>query len=81
VGTGRKPKIPKEQLPQFEALAASKTDWTTQSLAEAWQEKTGTLVSLATVTRTLVKVAFVFKKNAASPRKGIRQNATNSGNR
>lgn len=81
VGTGRIPKIKKEQLPAFEELARSKTDWTAQGLAEAWQRDTGTKVSVSTVTRTLGKVAFSFKKNAASHWNGSKLNATNSGNK
>ena len=81
VGTGRIPKIKKEQLPEFEELARSKTDWTAQGLAEAWQKETGTQVSVSTVTRTLGKVAFVFKKNAASPWSATKPNATSSGSK
>jgi transposase len=81
VGTGRIPKIKKEQLPEFEALAHSRTDWTAQGLAEAWQGKTGTQVSVSTVTRTLAKAAFVFKKNAASPWSGSRRSETSSGSK
>ena len=81
ISTGRIPKIKKEQLPEFEALAHSKADWTAQGLAEAWRDKTGTEVSVSTVTRTLAKAAFVFKKNAASRWSGIRPSATSSGSK
>lgn len=64
---GRTPKVTPEQQAAFEQLAASRTDWTLQSLAQAWQEQGGQPLSVATVSRTLRRLGFSYKKSAASP--------------
>ncbi len=69
-GTGRRPKVAPEQMQAFEQLAASRTDWTLQSLADAWQEQEesgGVALSQATVSRMLAKIRFSHKKSAESP--------------
>lgn len=65
--TGRTPKVKPEQYASFEALASSRTDWTLQSLAAAWQEETGVALSEATVYRVLSRIRFSHKKRAALP--------------
>ena len=66
--TGRKPRVAPEQQPAFEQLAASRSDWTLQTLAHAWQEQAGgKALSLATTWRTLGRSGFSFKKSAGSP--------------
>jgi len=61
--TGRKPKVTPEQYDAFECMVASRTDWTTTALADAWQERTGQGLSLSTVLRLLHRIGFSFKKS------------------
>src|SRR4051812_565737 len=63
--TGRKPKVRSEQRQAFERLAAARTDWTLQTLADAWHAQGGQALSPATVLRTLRHLKFSFKKSAA----------------
>ena len=63
VPPGKKPLVEPEQHEAFAQLAASRTDWTLQTLAQAWQEQAGgKALSLATTSRTLRRVGFSFKK-------------------
>ena len=64
---GKKPLVEPEQHEAFAQLAASRTDWTLQTLAQAWQEQGGKALSLATTSRTLHRNGFSFKKSAVSP--------------
>jgi transposase len=59
---GKKPLIEPEQQPAFEQLAASRTDWTLQTLAAAWQQQGGKALSQATLSRTLRRLGFSYKK-------------------
>lgn len=81
VSTGRRPRVAQEQRQAFEQLAASRTDWTLQTLAQAWQEQGGKALSPATTSRTLRRNGFSFKKSAASPASETRTNAASSGSR
>jgi transposase len=86
VGAGRKPKVDladQEQREAFAQLAASRTDWTLQTLADAWQEheQGGKALSAATVLRTLRRLKFSFEKRAASQRKETRPSVKTSGSR
>ena len=65
--SGRPPRIAAEQLPELEALVASRTDWTLSELADAWQERFDTRIGLSTLWRTLQKRRFTHKKSAGSP--------------
>jgi len=66
ISTGRIPQIKTEQYQAFEALVRSRTDWTLQSIATAWQEQGGRPLSIATACRTLKRIQFAFKKSAVS---------------
>lgn len=79
VGTGRKTKVAPEQVPSFEQLAASRTDWTLRSLSEAWQQQGGQSLSLSATQRTLQRIGFTFKKSAASPKKETKPSGKPSG--
>ena len=57
-------KVTAGQYEAFEQLASSRTDWTLQSLADAWQEQTGVKLSQATVSRLLAHLRFSHKKSA-----------------
>ena len=63
---GKKPLVEPQQQHAFEQLAASRTDWTLQTLAAAWQQQGGKALSQATVSRTLRRIGFSYKKRAAS---------------
>ena len=79
VPPGKKPLVEPEQHEAFAQLAASRTDWTLQTLAQAWQEQAGgKALSLATTSRTLRRVGFSFKKSAALPKSATQPSETPS---
>jgi len=78
---GKKPLVEPEQHEAFAQLAASRTDWTLQTLAQAWQEHGGKALSQATTWRTLRRSGFSFKKSAASPVSATPPNETPSASR
>ena len=81
VPPGKKPLVEREQQEAFAQLAASRTDWTLQTLAQAWQEQGGKALSQATTSRTLRRNGFSFKKSAASPKSATKPNETPSASR
>ena len=76
VPAGKKPLVEREQQEAFAHLAAWRTDWTLQTLAQVWQEQAGKALSLATTSRTLRRSGFSFKKSAASPANAMKPSAT-----
>jgi transposase len=64
---GKAPLVGAEQRAAFEALATSRTDWTLQTLADAWRGQGGAAMSLATVSRLLRRCGFVHKKMPRRP--------------
>ena len=78
---GKKPLVEPEQHEAFAQLAASRTDWTLQTLAQAWQEHGGKALSQATTSRTLRRSGFSFKKSAALPKSATQPNETPSASR
>ena len=78
---GKKPLVEPEQHEAFAQLAASRTDWTLQTLAQAWQEHGGKALSQATTSRTLRRSGFSFKKSAALPKSATPPNETPSASR
>ena len=81
VPPGKKPLVEREQHEAFAQLAASRTDWTLQTLAQAWQEQGGKALSQATTSRTLRRNGFSFKKSAALPKSATKPNETPSASR
>ena len=81
VRLGKKPLVEPDQQEAFAQLAASRTDWTLQTLAQAWQEHGGKALSPATTSRTLRRVGFSYKKSAALPKSATQPNATPSASR
>lgn len=75
---GRSPQVTKEQYQAFQDLARSRTDWTLQSLALAWQEQGGKPLCESTVWRTLKRIEFTFKKSAESLPSEMPLNETSS---
>ena len=78
---GKKPLVEPQQHEAFAQLAASRTDWTLQTLAQAWQEHGGKALSQATTWRTLRRSGFSFKKSAALPKSVTPPNETPSASR
>ena len=79
--SGMKPLVGAPQRAAFEALAASRTDWTLRTLADAWREQQGqggAALSLATVSRVLRRCGFTHKKSAASRGSGTKPGAKRS---
>ena len=81
VPPGKKPLVAQEQQQAFVQLAASRPDWTLQTLAQAWQEQGGKVLSQATTSRTLRRNGFSFKKSAVSPASAMKPSATPSASR
>ncbi len=81
VPPGKKPLVEQEQQEAFAQLAVSRTDWTLQTLAQAWQEQGGKALSQATTSRTLRRNGFSFKKSAALPKSATKPSATPSASR
>ncbi len=81
VPPGKKPLVETEQQEAFAKLAASRTDWTLQTLAQAWQEQGGKALSQATTSRTLRRNGFSFKKSAALPKSATKPSETHSASR
>lgn len=71
---GKTPLVQKHEYEIFEALAASRTDWTLQNLAQAWQQQGGKPLSAATVLRTLRRTGFSHKKSAGSQVSAVKKN-------
>ena len=72
---GKRPLIPTEQLPQFDALVASRTDWTLTALADAWKQQTGVRLGISTLHRILKQRRFTHKKSDALPANATPTNA------
>ena len=61
---GKARSISDEQAPELEALVLSRTDWTLESLCEAWQQRTGRRLSTSALHRNLHWRALSHKKSA-----------------
>jgi transposase len=82
VPPGKKSLVAQGQHEAFGQLAASRTDWTLQTLAQAWQEQAGgKALSQATTSRTLRRTGFSYKKSAALPASATKPNETPSASR
>ena len=82
VRPGKKPLVEREQHEAFAQLAASRTDWTLHTLAQAWQEQAGgKALSQATTSRTLRRTGFSYKKSAVLPKSETKPNETLSASR
>jgi transposase len=67
VSPGRTPIVTPSEYADFERLVASRSDWTTESLAQAWTQQSGKAISDTTVGRLLHRFGFTHKKSPASP--------------
>jgi len=63
---GRPRTLSAEKHEELAALVASRSDWTLERLAQAWQEQAGQKLSAATMHRTLRRIGYAYKKRAAS---------------
>jgi transposase len=64
--TGRVPKIKPEQKQQLQELVASRTDWTLESLRQAWKAQQATEVAIDVMGRTLARLGITHKKRHVS---------------
>ena len=62
---GRARLLSQTQQQELAQLARSRTDWTLRSLAQAWQQRSDKVVSLATLHRYLHRLDYSYKKRAA----------------
>ena len=65
---GQTHRIADEELAAFRALVDAKPDRTRAEMAQAWAERTGTQVSVATIGRTLARLGYTLKKSPLSGR-------------
>jgi transposase len=64
---GRSPKIKQEQSEALRELVASKTNWTLDSLSDAWHKKTGVKLAITTLSATCQRLKITFKKDPNRP--------------
>lgn len=68
---GRVPILKEEDRDEFVALVASKSDWTLDALALAWQERTGVKPTVSVLCDVCKRWQITRKKRVASPGKEI----------
>lgn len=71
---GRSPIIKDEQHQEFRELVASRTDWTLDSLGDAWQRIKGIKPTVSVLCDTCKRLKITRKKRVASPKKEIPTN-------
>ncbi len=76
---GRVPKVLPDQEERLKELVASRTDWTLQSLSDAWHQETGAVVAVDVMARTLARLKITYKKRAASPKSATQKSQNPSG--
>ena len=79
IQTGRTPKIREEEREEFLALVASKTDWSLDSIGDAWQERNGFKPSISVLSDTCKRFKITFKKRLVSPAKETPESDPSSG--
>ena len=77
---GRRPQMNGEDQAAFAAMLTERTDWTMQSMAAAWQERTGLLLPKSTLHDLLQRIGRRFKKRVGRPPKETRSSEQTSGN-
>ena len=66
---GRPRLIQEAEQEEFLALVASKTNWTLDSLGDAWEERKGFKPTVSVLSRTCKRLKITRKKSPASPEK------------
>ena len=66
---GRKPHIKEEEREEFAALVASRTDWTLDSLGDAWKDRTGIKPTISVLSNTCKRLKITRKKSPASQKR------------
>ena len=78
---GRAPVIKPAQQDDLRALVASRTDWTLDTLSQAWHQEYGVAPTVSVLSDTLKRLRLTHKKSAASPPNGTRPSAKPSARR
>jgi transposase len=71
---GRPRLIKESEQEEFLALVASKTNWTLDSLGDAWEESKGFKPTVSVLSRTCKRLKITRKKSPASPEKEMLPN-------
>jgi transposase len=66
---GRARIIKADQQDEFRELVASGTDWTLDSLGDAWKERCGIKPTVSVLSDTCKRLKITYKKRVASPAK------------
>jgi len=69
---GRVPILKEEERDEFIALVASRSDWTLDALALAWEESKGVKPTVSVLCDTCKRWQITHKKRVASPRNETR---------
>jgi len=64
---GRQRAVKEDQAAPLKEIIATQNDWTLQSLAQAWQQHSGTAISPSALHRNLHWLGYSYKKRAVSP--------------
>lgn len=75
---GRMPQLSLEEHSTFAQMLTERTDWTIQSMAVVWQERTGTWLPKSTLHDLLQRIGWRFKKRVGQPPKEMRESAPTS---
>lgn len=79
--SGRPRLIQETEQEEFLALVASKTNWTLDSLGDAWEERKGIKPTVSVLSRTCKRLKITRKKSPASPEKETPPSEPPSGKR
>jgi len=72
---GRQRAIQQDQAAELKEILATHNDWTLESLAQAWQQHSGTAISTSALHRNLHWLGYSYKKRVASPLSATRKSA------
>jgi putative transposase len=61
---GKARAVPAEMEPDLKELVLWRTDWTLETLADAWQQRTGRRISISALQRNLRWLGLSLKKSA-----------------
>jgi transposase len=78
---GRTPKLQEHHKEAFLDLVASRSDWTLQSISQAWQKETGVSLSVSVLSDTCKRWHITLKKRVALPPRPTPSNAPLTGSR
>ncbi len=75
---GKTPRVSAAQEPELLALMRAGSAWTLDSMALAWQRRSGVLLPRSTLHDHVVRLGGRYKKRVALPQSAARSSATSS---